>query len=139
MEATEILTTYAQEGFDVVDADEETVIAKFIEKEKEVCPVELYRGIMVDEDYAVEVGDVIEFENLFASFDEDIERAKEFATRKAYGVILVLDGAEGLPVYMHTDAVCDGEQEWLIPDAEYVVTRVDQEDDLTTVYIEEKE
>lgn len=117
------LADFAQLGFDAISADEEIEIAEYIDEHKEVCPVELYRGMMVGSDYEIEVGQEIEFENMFASFDEDVDTAVKFATRRGNGIVLVLErGVEGLPLYMHTDAICAGETEWLIPDGKFVVT-----------------
>jgi len=122
------LADYAQLGFDGISVDEEVAIAEYIDEHKEVCPVELYRGMMVDRDFEIEVGEEIEFENSFASFDENQEVAVEFAARRGNGVVLILDGGiEGLPIYMHTD-VCFGETEWLIPAQKFVITEVWEED-----------
>jgi hypothetical protein len=122
------LADYAQLGFDGISVDEEIAIAEYIDENKEVCPVELYRGMMVDRDFEIEVGQEIEFENTFASFDEDIDTAVKFATRRNHGVVLVLDeDIEGLPVYMHA-STCAGETEWLIPAQKFVITEVWEED-----------
>ena len=119
------ISDYAQMGFDGISVDEEMEIAEYIDENKEVCPVELYRGMMVSSDFEIAVGQEIQFKNAFASFDEDANAAIKFATRRGNGIVLVLEkGTEGLPLYMHTDAICAGEAEWLIPAQKFIVTEV---------------
>ncbi|HET7579779.1 MAG TPA: hypothetical protein VFK33_10895 [Bacillales bacterium] len=93
------------------------------------------RGVMVSEDYSIGVGETVTFENLFASFDEDEGTAREFALRRAYGVLFILEEAEGIPVSEHA-TTCDGELEWLVADDEFTVTEVEKENDLFIVHIE---
>lgn len=127
MKIKDILNAYAQEGFDVTDVNDEMEISNYIQENAEKCPIELYRGIMVDNDYEIEIGDSVEFDNLFASFDEDIEKAKDFATRLSYGVVFILRDPEGLPLYMHANT-CHDEQEWLIMNYPYTVINIEKED-----------
>lgn len=130
----ELLNQYAQGGFDVIVTDEEIAIAEYINENQIECPVELYRGVMVDADFEIEVGETLEFENSFASFDEDFEKAKEFALRRAYGVVFVLENPVGLPLYEHADT-CWDEREWLILDGKFEVTEVEKDGDLTVARI----
>lgn len=127
------LDAYAQLGFDVTDYDDSLEILDYIEKHGEVCPVTLYRGVMGIE---VEEGQEIRAsKHMFASFDENIETAVEFATRRHSGVVFVLDeDAYGLPVYMHTET-CADETEWLIPepDHHYVVVETWTDEDYPNV------
>ncbi|WP_276913963.1 hypothetical protein [Aneurinibacillus aneurinilyticus] len=133
MDAKELLSAYAQLGFDSIDTTEkEIAILNYIEQHKETCPEPLYRGIMVDATFKIEVGEKVQFQNLFASFDEDEEVAIEFASRRKKGVVYVLNDAEGLPVYMHTD-VCAGETEWLILDREFEVLEVEQSEEYENI------
>mgnify|MGYP001172881656 CR=1 FL=1 len=136
MEISEILSNYAQLGFDAINVDEEMAIADFIEKNQENCPVPLYRGIYVDHDFELAVGDKVDFQNLFSSFDERFEVAQEFADRGAKGVIFVLENPIGLPIYNYTDDTSFGETEWLILDNEYIVKEVEEQDNLIIAKIE---
>lgn len=134
----EILTVYAQMGFDGISLEEETSMAEYIEEHQEECPVELYRGLMTN-DTSVEVGDSVEFTHLFESFDEEYDKAEEFALRRGRGIVYVLDSPIGLPLYMHADT-CHDETEWVILDDEYVVQEiVEKEENLTVVKIVRKE
>lgn len=129
-----ILTNYAQQGFDVIDSAEETAIVEYIQEHQQECPIELYRGMMVEEDFEIEVGEIVEFENSCASFDEDMAKAKDFALRIRYGVLYILENPVGLPLYEHADT-CWDEQEWLILDGEFEVTDVEKDGDLTIARI----
>ena len=129
------LNNYAQGGFDVLNSDEIYEIVEYIEANQEICPVELYRGIMVA-DFEVEIGETIYFKEPFASFDEDIEVAEQFATRRGKGVVFILrDDSFGLPVYMHANT-CHGETEWLILDVGFVVEAIEQnEENENIIYV----
>jgi hypothetical protein len=135
MEISAILSDYAQLGFDAINIDEEMAIADFIQKHQETCSVVLYRGIFVDDDFELFVGDKVEFQNLFASFDERFEVAQDFAKRGGKGVIFVLEDPVGLPIYNYTDDTNFGESEWLILDNEYIVSKVEEQDELIIVTI----
>lgn len=135
MDVNELLDMYAQEGFYAIEEyEEEKVILDYIAEHQEECPIELYRGMMVEDCFEIKVGDKVEFEHEFASFDEDFEKAKEFALRRTYGVVYVLENAVGLPLYMHANT-CHDEKEWLIP-GEFVVTYVEEAEDIKIVTIE---
>lgn len=134
MNIQDMLNQYAQGGFDVTDDAEETAIVEYIQEHQQECPIELYRGMMVEEDFEIEVGEIVEWENSFASFDEDFEKAKDFALRIRYGVLYILENPVGLPLYVHADT-CWDEQEWLILDGKFEVTDVEKDGDLTIARI----
>lgn len=123
-----VLHIYGQEGFDNLDTEKELKIAEYIEKEQTSIPVPLYRGIKTEDDF--QVGEVVAFENCFASFDENEETAREFAGER--GVLFVIEEGKGMPLYEYI-STCFGESEWLILDAEFEVTEVEYEEDGLTI------
>lgn len=123
MDIKQTLIDYQQQGFPVINFDEQLAILDFIESHSMECPVTLYRGISLDEKKEFHVGDIFKAsKELFDSFTENDQVAADFASRFESGIILVLDETAGLPIYVVTEN--ENEVEWLIPTTEYLVVEV---------------
>lgn len=113
-----------QAGTVYVDSDELAIITEYTQNHSVYCIEPLYRGINVDMDYEINIGDTVNF--IAESFSEAYYVAKEFATNKAFGIIFVIEeGAEGFPLYEMTGN--DNEYEWLVT-GQYEVINIEEED-----------
>lgn len=135
MEIKKLLKDYQALGFRVMSQEELAFIGDFIAEHSETCPVPLYRGVVLEEEFSREVGDTAEFDEDFASFTEDFDTALSFTRRdfKAaeeylipYAVVYKID-TKGLPVYIYTKN--ENELEWLLPYAKYVITEIENVED----------
>ncbi len=137
----ELLQAY-QDSPRYISSEEQIQIHDFIMEHGQVCPVELYRGVPNTSGESYEIGQEIRLggNDLFESFTEELDVALDFARQVSPAqesnnqpVVLVLENAFGLPLYMHTDG--NRESEWLIPYGDFTVKKIETEDGVTFVTI----
>lgn len=134
----DVLERYQDLGFPYMNTNDQNFLKDFIKENLEVCPEPLYRGVITTENEFnnFEVGELIDFKELFASFSEDYDIALSFIKHDdtdkeeyliPYAIIFQIEDAEGLPLYVYTEN--QNELEWLIADRRFKIKEIEEVED----------